>query len=91
MPTIQIKLTQEQFDHIVKLAEAVDEKTKYADVIRAMIDLDMRVKPLPLIKSKEKDLLIKSLNESNGNISQTARNLGMHRRTLQRKLKRYGI
>ncbi|MEW6332539.1 MAG: response regulator, partial [Pseudomonadota bacterium] len=45
----------------------------------------VEVKPLPLSRL-EWEHIQKVLTESGGNISETARRLGMHRRTLQRKL-----
>lgn len=36
----------------------------------------------------EQDYISKTLNECNGNISEAARKLGLHRRTLQRRLKK---
>jgi two-component system response regulator RegA len=45
----------------------------------------VEVKPLPLSRL-EWEHIQKVLTECGGNISETARRLGMHRRTLQRKL-----
>ncbi len=45
----------------------------------------VQTKPLPLMRL-EWEHLQKVLTECGGNISETARRLGMHRRTLQRKL-----
>jgi two-component system response regulator RegA len=45
----------------------------------------VEAKPLPLSRL-EWEHIQKVLTESGGNISETARRLGMHRRTLQRKL-----
>jgi two-component system response regulator RegA len=45
----------------------------------------VETKPLPLSRL-EWEHIQKVLTECGGNISETARRLGMHRRTLQRKL-----
>jgi two-component system response regulator RegA len=45
----------------------------------------------PSVKRLEWEHIQSVLNENNGNISATARALGMHRRTLQRKLKKYPV
>lgn len=42
----------------------------------------------PSLKNQEWELIQKALDENNGNISATARQLQMHRRTLQRKLQK---
>lgn len=42
----------------------------------------------PSIERIQWEHIQKVLNENNGNISETARKLGMHRRTLQRKLRK---
>lgn len=43
------------------------------------------------VKDNERSLIIKALKETNGNRTEAARALGMSRRTLYRKLERYGI
>lgn len=43
------------------------------------------------IKRLEWEHIQKVLNENNGNVSATARELGMHRRTLQRKLQKHPV
>ena len=50
-------------------------------------DIAVRDKPLPLARL-EWEHLQKTLAECDGNISAAARRLGMHRRTLQRKLQK---
>ncbi len=45
----------------------------------------------PSVKRLEWEHIQSVLNEHNGNISATARALGMHRRTLQRKLQKYPV
>jgi len=44
------------------------------------------VLPQPFSPRKEEEYLVRVLAENHGNVAQTARVLGMHRRTLQRKL-----
>jgi two-component system response regulator RegA len=43
----------------------------------------------PSLKRLEWEHIHRVLEENDGNISRTAKNLGMHRRTLQRKLKKH--
>ena len=43
------------------------------------------------IKESEKDLISKAIVESNGNLSQAARKVGLSRSTLYRKIKKYNI
>ena len=50
-------------------------------------DVELNLVPNPMsLKRLEWEHIQKVLNENNGNLSATARALGMHRRTLQRKL-----
>lgn len=65
-----------------------------ADAIMAAIkrqsgatDVELRDKPLPLARL-EWEHIHQTLAECDGNISAAARRLGMHRRTLQRKLRK---
>lgn len=43
------------------------------------------------VADAEKDLILKALELNNGNMSKTAKNLGIGRATLYRKLKSYNI
>ncbi len=43
------------------------------------------------IEDMEKQMILNSIQKENGNMSETARNLGITRQTLYNKLKRYGI
>ena len=52
--------------------------------------VSVETKPLPLSRL-EWEHIQKVLAESGGNISETARRLGMHRRTLQRKLAKHPV
>lgn len=47
--------------------------------------------PQPFSPRHEVEYLVRVLDEHHGNISQAARTLNMHRRTLQRKLTRFAI
>ena len=44
-----------------------------------------------LVSQYEKDLIIKALKDSNGNISKAAKNLSLPKQTLHNKIKKYGI
>ncbi len=66
------------------------------DVIREEHLSDLRKGHLPSspassLSELEKNHILETLKRYNWNISRTARALGIHRRTLQRKMKRYGI
>lgn len=52
---------------------------------------DMGIKPGWAIKDVEKELILKTLEETGGNRTKAAEILGVTRRTLQNKLKEYGI
>ncbi len=54
------------------------------------VSVPLRAKPLSVARL-EWEHIHKVLNECQGNISQTARRLGMHRRTLQRKLAKHPV
>lgn len=51
---------------------------------------DVEDKPIS-VKRLEWEHIQKVLNENDGNVSATARELGMHRRTLQRKLQKHPV
>lgn len=96
MRTIQVMLTDEQYEHVLALATAAECSEQR--IIQAMIDVDRKgvtVKHpkavLSVPRMQDRDLLVKTLMENDGNVSQTARELGEHRRTVQRKIIRYGI
>ena len=44
-----------------------------------------------LVAEFEKNVIVNALSEHNGNVTQTAKTLGMHRKSLQRKMKKYEI
>ena len=43
------------------------------------------------VEEMEKEMIIKSLKKTNGNITKAANNLGMSRRTLHRKINKLGL
>lgn len=51
-------------------------------------DIEQEETDLPSLKRAEWEYIQKTLAENQGNVSATARALGMHRRTLQRKLQK---
>jgi two-component system response regulator RegA len=66
-----------------------------ADEILAALQADIRIEPAAVreappmsVERLEWEHIQKVLVENGGNISETARSLGMHRRTLQRKLQK---
>ncbi|OGI44405.1 MAG: two-component system response regulator [Candidatus Muproteobacteria bacterium RBG_16_64_11] len=69
------------------LAKPADTDEIIASFTRAEGDADVRVRERPLsVDRLEWEHIQKVLSECGGNVSETARRLGMHRRTLQRKL-----
>jgi two-component system response regulator RegA len=78
------------------LAKPVDADA----VVRALLDGDSAVADEDLVDAPEAPLALRRLEwehiqrvltECDGNISETARRLGMHRRTLQRKLSKHPV
>ncbi|KZC15311.1 two-component system response regulator [Rhodanobacter sp. FW510-R12] len=78
------------------LAKPVDADA----VVRALLDGDSDVEDSDLPDTPEQPLALRRLEwehiqrvltECDGNISETARRLGMHRRTLQRKLSKHPV
>ncbi|MCF6288184.1 MAG: response regulator transcription factor [Proteobacteria bacterium] len=69
------------------LTKPTDVETILKALTQDEVNLNIEIpnKPLP-VKRLEWEHLQKILGENDGNISQTAKQLGMHRRTLQRKL-----
>jgi two-component system response regulator RegA len=73
--------------YLTKPADADDVVAAFQ---RAEGDVSTPVEPRPLSVARlEWEHIQKVLNESDGNISETARRLRMHRRTLQRKLAKH--
>lgn len=69
--------------------------SKPVDVIDIIDSFDLEPNDINLgaetsldLKAKEMELIIETLKENDFNITKTATKLGMHRRTLQRKLKK---
>lgn len=74
------------------LAKPADADEIIAAFQRGSGDTGIAVEPKPLSLSRlEWEHIQKMLAECGGNISETARRLGMHRRTLQRKLAKYPV
>ena len=78
------------------LAKPVDADA----VVRALLDGDSEVEEQELPDAPEQPLALRRLEwehiqrvltDCDGNISETARRLGMHRRTLQRKLSKHPV
>ncbi len=71
------------------LTKPTDVDTILKALVQNKADLDVEIpsKPLP-VKRLEWEHLQKVLAENNGNISKAAKQLDMHRRTLQRKLQK---
>ncbi|NOZ52834.1 MAG: response regulator transcription factor [Gammaproteobacteria bacterium] len=71
------------------LSKPADADEVIAAFYREKGNVDVKVKTLPLsVNRLEWEHIQKVLNDHNGNITATARALGMHRRTLQRKLQK---
>lgn len=78
------------------IAKPVDVKDIHAIIQECLFDgdaEDMGIAPIPeqapSLKRLEWEHIHRVLEENDGNISHTAQKLGMHRRTLQRKLKKH--
>jgi len=71
------------------LAKPVDADEVIAAFYRkeGNVDVDINIQPLS-VNRMEWEYIQKVLNDHKGNITATARALGMHRRTLQRKLQK---
>ncbi len=69
-------------DQILKAFEGEETKTIASDV-----DFEMHSSP-PSVERLEWEHIQRTMQENDNNISATARALGMHRRTLQRKLQK---
>jgi len=79
---ISLEDVQHYFDNRLKIAAINSEKP----------EKDIPVKNLNTAVAKyEKELIIKALKASNGNISMAARNLGLPKQTMHNKVKKYNI
>lgn len=73
-------------NYLCKPADAYEILSAFKDQITV---LDKQIDYIPLsVERLEWEHIQKVLQENEGNISETARKLGMHRRTLQRKLQK---
>jgi two-component system response regulator RegA len=71
-------------NYLIKPASADDIVSSFEQV-KGSVEAEVQEVP-PSVNRLEWEHIQRVLKENNGNISGTARNLGMHRRTLQRKL-----
>jgi two-component system response regulator RegA len=51
-------------------------------------DIDPRDEPMPSLARQEWELVMRALADCRGNVSETARRLGIHRQSLQQRLKK---
>ncbi len=80
-------LTSDEYVPFSELPEAIRGAT--ADPL--MEQVRQGIRPGMTIKEMERELIIKTLEDNDGNRTRTSRILGITRRTLQLKLKEYGI
>ncbi len=73
--------------YLTKPAEA-DEILAAFERVQATVEASLPPPPPPRLEEVEWEHLQRVLTDSGGNISEAARRLGMHRRSLQRKLAR---
>jgi two-component system, NtrC family, response regulator HydG len=80
-------LTRDDYASFSELPEAIRGTTDdgFSEEVRAGI------RPGMTIREMEKELIIKTLEDNDGNRTRSSRILGITRRTLQLKLKEYGI
>ena len=69
----------------------VDVRAAVAESLESAPDEEESADKALNINSNERDLIIRALRESGGNRTQAARSLGISRRTLHRKIRRYGL
>ncbi|MCA1960417.1 MAG: sigma-54 dependent transcriptional regulator [Desulfomonile sp.] len=77
-------------DEYIPLAD-MDEPVRRAVGDAFTEEIRSGIRPGMTIKEMERELILKTLEENDSNRSRTARILGITRRTLQHKLKDYGI
>jgi two-component system response regulator HydG len=80
-------LTRDDYVPFSELPEPIREATE--DPLSKEIREGIR--PGMTIREMEKELILKTLDDNDGNRTRSARVLGITRRTLQHKLKEYGI
>ena len=82
-----VVLSRESTLQVSSLPANIREK-----VMPGSVQLELPKSSNPLdIESNEKKLILKALDETNGNKTAAADKLGISRRTLHRKLNEYGI
>lgn len=74
--------------HYLTKPASVDEILAAFERTTADPDVTPPDEPMPL-EDREREHIDHALNEAGGNVSEAARRLGIHRRTLQRKLARW--
>ena len=80
--TVKFALTKGACNYLQK-------PTSFDNIIKSFDYITIEKNPeLPTLESVENDYINRVLVEQKGNISQSARILGLHRRSLQRKLKK---
>jgi|UniRef100_A0A7C4AR07 two-component system response regulator HydG len=80
-------LTSDEYVPFSELPEAIRGATE--DTL--MAEARQGIRPGMTIREMERELIIKTLEDNDGNRTRTSRVLGITRRTLQLKLKEYGI
>jgi two-component system response regulator HydG len=78
-------LTRGEYISPVDLPQSINLELGLDDVAQSMLPTGMPLKEI------EKEVIISTLEENNGNRTKTAEVLGISRRTLQLKLKEYGV
>jgi len=78
-------LTRGEYISPVDLPQSINLKLGSDDVAQGMLPVGVPLKEI------EKEVIISTLEENNGNRTKTAEILGISRRTLQLKLKEYGV
>jgi two-component system response regulator HydG len=78
-------LTRGEYISPVDLPQSINLELGSDDVTQSMLPTGMPLKEI------EKEVIISTLEENNGNRTKTAEVLGISRRTLQLKLKEYGV
>jgi transcriptional regulator with PAS, ATPase and Fis domain len=90
-----VSLSETDVIEAYELPNRFNESSRLDDYQRASISSKPKANPLTNIKEtvmeKEKELILKTLLETNGNKAEAARRLGIERSTLYEKLKKHGI
>lgn len=81
-----------ELQHAIERAVILSEKTVMDDVSLFLTsNSTSSTSHVTTLDDMEKNFIIKSLNEHNGNVTQTANTLGLTRTALYRRMKKYGI